>query len=113
MIVARLDTSGLDKILAEMEPRAREIVKGAAFEVEAKAKTLAPVDTGALRNSIETEQAGNLTWQVHDGVEYGLWQEIGFHHFGSGKFIQNAFMVPAVEAVRPEWEQKWSALFNV
>jgi len=37
---------------------------------------------------------------VADGVHYGIYQEMGFHHWRSGQFIQNPFMVPAVEQVR-------------
>jgi len=111
MIVVRLDTTRLDELTAEMEPRAEKVIEGAAYAVEGRAKTMAPVDTGALRNSINAESAGRLTWRVSDGVLYGIYLELGYHHFGSGAFIQIPFMVPAVEQVRPEFERMWGGLF--
>ena len=110
-LVAKLDTARLDEITRQMEPRAQRILKSAAEQVEGIAKTEVPIDTGALRNSISNEQVAPLTWWVSDGVEYGIYQELGFRHFGSGQFIQNAFMVPAVERVRPTFEQQWDELF--
>ena len=76
--------------------------------------------------SMAEERKGPLDWWVHDGVEYGIYQEGGFHHAGrlaqetkyeidTGgvyTFIQSPFMVPAVEAVRPQWNKKWREFFK-
>jgi len=98
----RLDTRKLDQIMSTLDFDTDQVVKWLAFQVEAGAKMRAPVDTGALRSSIRTDRAGQGVWRVEDGVEYGIYQELGFHHHGSGQFIQNAFMVPACEAIRDE-----------
>ena len=105
-IVITLDTRKLDALITGTDPRAGQIVKGGAFSVLGKSQTLCPVDTGAGKNSLHAEEKGPLTWWVVDGVEYGVYQELGFHHHGSGAFIQNPFMVPAVEWVRPQFEKQ-------
>ena len=87
----KLDTRKLDQLISQVDPRAVAIVKGGAFSVEGKAKTLAPVDTGALKNSLHTEQKGPLLFWVADGTEYLIYQELGFHHYITGQFIQNPF----------------------
>jgi hypothetical protein len=108
----RLDTTRLDEIIRETPQRAEEIVKAGAFAVQGEAATRAPFDTGALRNSIMAESVGKLRWQVHDGVEYGIYQELGFHHFLSGAFIQNPFMIPALESQRAQIEAMWKDLIK-
>ena len=108
--VVKLDTRKLDVLIAQTDPRAQAIVSGAAFSVQGKAQALAPVDTGALKNSIHAEQKGPLLWWVADGVEYGIFQELG-HHTKSGSFVPaQPFMVPAVEWVRPQFQKSWREL---
>ena len=74
--------------------------------MEAEAKGRAPVDTGALKGSLHTEkkQAG-LYW-VADGVEYGIYQELG-----TSKMASQPFLVPAVEAVRKFISKMFGGLF--
>lgn len=81
-----------------VEAAVAEIVAKAAFDIEAGAKQRAPVDTGALENSIQAEQEDSLTWIVGDGVNYGVYQELGTH-----KMPAHPFLVPATEAVRPSF----------
>lgn len=50
------------------------------------------IDTGALRASIHTEQAGAATFLVADGVEYGAHLE-----FGTRKMAARPFMQPAID----------------
>lgn len=107
-MTVKLDTLKLDQLIATDDEEAGRIVRKFAFLVEGTASQLAPVDTSALKNSIQAEEhSGPLRWWVHDGVEYGLFQEIGFTHWISGQFIQNPFMVPAVEQHRPAWDDAW------
>lgn len=49
-----LDTKVLDGIIKHLDGNVGEAVAKVAFAIEAKAKLLAPVDTGALRASIYT-----------------------------------------------------------
>lgn len=107
-----IDTRELDRIKANLRPRAERIVKESAFGVETVAKIVCPKDTHNLKNNIGARQVGQFSWLVEDGTEYGVYQELGFHHWRSGQFIQNPFMVPAVEKERPIFERNWGRLFE-
>lgn len=107
-----LDTAKLDQIIIRFPGESANVVKAGAFAVLGRAKVKAPYDTGNLKNSLHTEQKGELLWWVRDGVEYGVYQELGFHHWKSGAFIQNPFMVPAVESSQGHYTALWVALFR-
>lgn len=108
-VVVTMDFRPLDKLTEQTRPRAEALLKQAAFEVEAEAKKRAPVDTGALRNSLTTEGVGSqLYWQVHDGVEYGIFQELG-----TSRMAAQPFLVPAVESLRGKFERLWAELFRL
>lgn len=116
VITISVDTSVLESIMPQIVPVAERLVKKGATQVESYAKQAAPLDTGALRNSIHTDGAG-LEMTVQDGVEYGIYQELGVDHpyfinspvYISGVgwryivrhpgFPAQPFMVPAVERV--------------
>lgn len=62
--------------------RAAAVLRKTAFDIEADAKALAPVDTGALRASISTTvtgdgRNGSMTAEIGPTVEYGVFQEFG------------------------------------
>jgi HK97 gp10 family phage protein len=103
---AVLDTRVLDKITAELRPKASRIVQTFGFAISGEAATNAPVDTGALRNSItsESHMEGDLTFIAQDGVEYGIYQE-----FGTSRMAAHPFMIPAIE----HWAQKFQDAFKV
>lgn len=103
----KLDTARLQQLRQELRPRAAAVIAGAAFEVESATKRLAPVDTGALRNSIAAMQKGELLWWVEVGVEYGRFVE-----FGTSRMRAQPFLVPGVEQVRPRFEAQWAELFK-
>lgn len=103
----RLDTSELDRLLATHETRADEVLSGGAFSVEGTAKMLAPVDTGALRNSVNTQKQGRLLYWVQDGVEYGIYQELGTRRMAS-----QPFMVPALEHHAQRIIDSFKAIFT-
>jgi hypothetical protein len=106
-----LDTRELDRLTAAQAGRAQRIIRATAFAAQGEVAKRAPVDTSALANSIIAVQVGPYLWRVQDGVEYGIYQELGFVHHQSGAFIQNPFMVPGIEAVRPHFETRWRELF--
>jgi len=134
-ITTRLETKGIDRILRELEPKAEALIDKTAFEIQARAQNAAPVDTGALRNSIYTvtqrsngyrdaarrakasnpkaviapfpEPSGNLEAHIGPSVEYAIYQEMG-----TSKMSAHPFLVPAVEALRKSWEAAWKALFR-
>jgi len=105
--VVRLDTRVLDAIIAAMPQKAEELVAAGAEAVQGRAAAKAPVDTGALRNSISAGFFRSLLWHVGDGVEYGIYQELG-----TSRMAAQPFMVPAVEWARPEYNKSWRKLFE-
>lgn len=107
-----------------------KLVRATAFKVEREAKQHAPVDTGFLRNSIytrtetdsgyaksataagrhgggagqtlfaEVAQPAPRTAYVAVGAEYGMYVE-----FGTSRMPAKPYMLPAVEAVRPQFTE--------
>jgi HK97 gp10 family phage protein len=73
-------------------------VQQAALAIEGQAKALAPVDTGALRNSIQTEMEGDLTAHVTVGVEYAEYVEHGTY-----KMAPQPYLTPAAALVEPQF----------
>lgn len=63
-----------------MQVAAERIIKGAAESVQQEAQSLAPLKTGALRDSITIRYVSALKAVVGPSVEYGVYQE-----FGTGK----------------------------
>lgn len=90
--------NNLDQIREDMRSKAGLVIRKAALDIEAQAKANAPVDTGALKNSIiaTKDPSKPFTWQVAVGVEYGPFVE-----YGTTKMVAQPFLTPAVEAVRP------------
>lgn len=116
--VVEVDTSRLDRILRNLEGNIEEALSAVGFSVEGKAKNNAPVDTGALRNSIYTRaysrdgesmaramvRAANPQAEitplpapesrnvVHVGpsVNYALYVEFGTNRMGARPFLSQA-----------------------
>jgi HK97 gp10 family phage protein len=86
--------NNLPRISSEIEKALSQAVRKAAFMLEAEAKRLAPVDTGHLRNSIQTSAEG-MKATVGTNVEYAVFQEYGTHR-QSGR----PFMRPAADKAR-------------
>ena len=111
-----VDTAGLEKIAAKLDSYPPEVGKKIGGQVASEAKVLAPVDTGALINSIKEEYpGGNILARINVWQNYAIYQELGFHHYRSGQFIQNAFLVPAVEHWAGEFlsPSTWMPIFQV
>lgn len=124
-----VDTSRLNRILRNLPGKTEDNNRAIAFRIEAGAKAKAPVDTGALRNSIYTVCGGQdgyakassdahranpkvetqplPTPQGHDAhvgpsVEYGMPLEFGM----SGRAAR-PFLVPAVREVERYLAAQW------
>jgi len=80
--------------------RCGDVVRKATFDVEADAKQRAPVDTGALKASIQGKMIAPLTGEVVCGVHYGIYQEYGTR-FQAG----TPFLTPAVDQIRAPFFQ--------
>lgn len=90
----KMDTSGLDKIaqfrndaiLAETAENIKRDIKSIIL-----AKSV--YDTGALYDSIEYEKVDKNKYSVHDGVPYGVFQELGTRR----GIVARPFFVPGFE----------------
>lgn len=104
-----MDTRGLDRLLRDLPKEADAVVRKAAFDIEARAKRKAPVDTGALRNSIAVvdETRGDAEAEVNVGAEYGAYVELG-----TVDRAAKPYLAPAVEAVRPGFEKAMESLMK-
>ena len=85
-----VDVSGLERIMNSLEtvPEVLETYAGLMAE---KASNDAPVDTGALSESIKYEMVDEYTARIHDGVPYGIFQELG-----TSKMAAQPFFIPAI-----------------
>jgi len=125
----RLDTRELDRLTAQLEPKAEEIISATAIQIEGIAKTRVPVgETGNLKSSIQAEPAGRLRWIINVASEYGIYVELGTGRRGAASNIQRPegvsyagywagmaarpFLIPAVESVRAKFSQMWGDLFK-
>jgi HK97 gp10 family phage protein len=84
--------NNLPRITSQLQRALSELVRKTAFSIEAKAKQLAPVDTGLLRNSITTNIESPTKATVGTNIEYAPYQEFGTRH-QKGK----AFLTPAAD----------------
>ncbi len=100
-LTIKLEFNRFPEIAEALPVETGEIVKETAYEIEGEAKVRAPVDTGALRASIETSHPARTRSEVATGVEYGVYQE-----YGTVKMPAQPFMTPAAEAARPRFMGK-------
>ncbi len=93
----------LQSLNEDIEAAARKAAMRAAFEIESEAVSRVPVDTGRLKGSIGTNEAGNII-EVGAGVREG--SEIEYAHFvefGTRNMAAQPYLQPAVEAVRAKY----------
>jgi hypothetical protein len=101
-ITLAVDTTDLDTAIANIAHLDETLGRYADLMV-ARAKQLAPVATGQLRDSIGAEIADHsITLTAGNGLPdtRASFMEYGFHHAGTGQFIQHPFLRPAFEAYR-------------
>ncbi len=108
----RLDTTVLDRLIAQAESQLDAVLAASAFEVQALAMKNAPVDTGNLANSIKVTKVAACQYQVGTGVEYAVYQELGYHDRGgnwhSGKF----YLTGALLALTPRIQAAIKQIFT-
>jgi hypothetical protein len=110
----RIDTSQFEAVGRDIARNGGAVgAKAAAafrktiHDIEADAKVLAPVDTGALRNSLSSDITGDgrfttMTGEVGGTVDYEIWQEIGTSTQPGTPHLAPAFdrrVPPFIEAV--------------
>ena len=72
-------------------------MKAAGDQIVAEAKSLVPVDTGKLRDSIEIKELNKDEVSVGSDLEYALFVEIGTESIPARPYLQ-----PAMEHVKIE-----------
>jgi|SRR5688572_20401412 len=92
--------NNLTRISSQIERELSKLVKKTAFRIEAKAKELAPVDTGLLRNSVTTTVESATKATVGTSIEYAAHQEFGTRH-QKGK----PFLTPAADEAKKDFER--------
>lgn len=75
-----------------------QVVRKAAFDIEAYAKTVVPVDTGKLKNSITSEFPA-----VHSAIIAPHTEYAAFVEFGTRRMRARPYMRPAAERVAPSF----------
>jgi len=88
--------NNLPKLAAKLPEAVHEFVSKAAHDVEANAKAVVPVRTGALKNSITTEFTSPTRAVVAPHMDYAAYVE-----FGTRRQRAKPYMRPAAERVRP------------
>ena len=94
----------IPEIVARFPGAVRAVVAKTALDVEADAKALCPVKTGALWGSIKTQIDG-ASAKVTASKEYA-----GYVEFGTYKMAPRAFMRPAADVNEPKFYAAMDAL---
>jgi HK97 gp10 family phage protein len=86
----------LERASGQVGAVAAAAVKKTAFDIEADAKALAPVDTGNLRSSISTDITGDgrfgaIEAEIGPTAEYGAFVEYGTSRTGPQPYMRPAF----------------------
>lgn len=92
-------TDNSDAVRSAVESRIQVALEAVGLTCERKAKELAPVDTGNLRNSL-THLVDDTTVYIGTNVEYGKYQELGTY-----KMKAQPFLRPAVEQNIGEYQR--------
>ena len=86
-------SADLGKASYEVTRKAQAVVAKTAHDIEADAKSFAPVDTGMLRNSISTTiGASGLSAEIGPTVHYAPFLE-----YGTRRMRPQPYMGPAAE----------------
>lgn len=95
---------GVDRLVRQLAIKSKQarIATDRQLELSSKrtermAKVKASVDTGALKNSIFSAKAGNLTYKVTAPQHYAIYVEKG-----TRKMRAQPYLKPALDAERPK-----------
>jgi len=75
-----VDTKVLDALRGTTRQTSAILIKKHAKQFETIAKQNAPIDLGALVNSIHISKIDEVSATIQDGEEYGVYQEFGVNH---------------------------------
>lgn len=95
---------GVDRLVRQLAIKSKQAriatdrqLELSSKRIECMAKVKAPVDTGALKNSIFSAKAGNLTYKVTAPQHYAIYVEKG-----TRKMRAQPYLKPALDAERPK-----------
>jgi len=88
--------NNLPRIAERLPEAVSAIIRKAAFDVEANAKAIVPVDTGKLKNSITSEFPSLTKAIIAPHTDYAIYVEFGTRHQRA-----QPYMRPAAEKVAP------------
>lgn len=94
---------GLDNVLRNVEANMERVIQGTLDVAETRAKALAPVDTGKLRNLITSERQGTVG-VLTSQAEYSVYVEYGTSKTRAQPFMNPAF-IEACEWLKSEIER--------
>ncbi len=89
----KVDTSRLQGVISRLPGAADKAAEMTADEIVVRAKALARVDTGEMRDSIQKVGGGSI-WAVIATAAHSI-----FNEYGTRFMSAQPFMVPAAEAV--------------
>ena len=95
---------GVDRLVRQLAIKSKQAriatdrqLELSSLRIERMAKTKAPVDTGALKNTIFSAKTGNLTYKVTAPQHYAVYVEKG-----TRKMRAQPFLKPAIDVERPK-----------
>lgn len=95
---------GIDRMTRQLALKGKQAtvatereLQRSSLRIERMAKVKAPVDTGALKNTIFQAKAGSLTYKVTAPQHYAIYVEKG-----TRKMAAQPFLSPAIDAERPK-----------
>ena len=88
------ELGGLERIIGNCDTVTPQIVSQFGLETEGHAKGFAPVDTGYLRNTIQSHMIAETTARIQSNANYDIYQELGTY-----KMAAHPFLAPASELV--------------
>lgn len=92
---------------AAIQREADAIVQNTALRVETRAKKMAPVDTGYLKQHIQAKKTGMLSAEVDSTANYSIYLEMG-----TRKMPPKPFMRPAMKQEEVFFFQKLQNLLK-
>lgn len=97
-----------EQLEREVENEAKEVIKEATLKTERDAKLLAPVDTGYMRNSIQsTFEEGGLKGIVTANAEYSIFLE-----FGTSRQPAQPFLFPSFNSNLQKFLSNFSKIID-
>ncbi len=104
----KADTRLLESLRRGSRPALQQALTEAAERVAADARQRAPVDTGALRHSIQVApESGQLQLRVEATVDYAAYVEMG-----TARMAAQPYLRPAMLAEKPRLEAAVKRVIN-